>query len=133
MMGKRRKDRSELIPVEKRKRVIKIDDGRRRRGARRKGKRGIEIAGYVFSVLLILLVVSVGAAFILFQSHMSKVQDLANNAELELWETEDGTYELSWLSLADSGADTYYVNVSTYAVDSGNDVEILFMFFVVFV
>ena len=120
-MSKKRKNGTELIPVEKRKRVIKVDDGRRRRGAKRRGKRGIEIVGYVFSVLLILLVISVGAAFILFQSHVSKVQDLANNAEPELWETEDGTYELSWRSLEESGADSYYVNVSTYALGSGSD------------
>lgn len=109
-------DDAEWIMVEKRKRVIRAEGG----------KRGIEIAGYVFSVLLILLVIGAGAAVILLQSYMSKIQDIADNAIPELWEAEDGTYELSWLSLEEAGADYYYVNVSTYALGGGNDQTPLF-------
>lgn len=125
-MGKKRRNDTELIPVEKRKRVIIVEDGRRRgrRGTRR--IRRIEMIGYAFSVLLILLVISVGAAFILLQSYKSKIQDIANNAMPELWEDEDGTYKLSWQSLEDAGATSYYVNVSTYALGSGSDPKTFF-------
>lgn len=105
--------------VDKRKRVVGEEDERRR-------PRKLEIAGYFFSALLILLVISAGAAVILLQSHMSKIQGIADNAIPELWMTEDGTYELSWLSLKDAGADYYYVNVSTYALGGGNNQKTFF-------
>lgn len=114
-MLNRRKHESELVPVEQTKRVIKVDDGRRR-GARRRGARkigGVRLAGYAFSVLLVLLVVSAAAAFILFQANLSKIQKMADSAIPELRATEDGTYELSWQCLEEAGADYYFVDVST--------------------
>lgn len=111
-------DDVEWIMIEKEKKVIKEEDGKRT------GK--IAVVGYVFSTLLILLVVSAAAAVILLQSHMSKVQDIADHAVPELRETEDGLYELSWLSLKDAGADYYFVNVSTYTLGGGSDREVFF-------
>ena len=115
-MAKNRKNDIELIPVEKRKRVIRVED-RKRRGRKRRVNR-IEMAGYAFCLTLLLFVISVGVAFNLLQSHKSKMQDMANNAVPELCKAEDGTYELNWRSLEESGADSYYVNVSTYAIGS---------------
>lgn len=77
---------------------------------------GIERAGYVLLALLFLLVVGFGAVFIYAQYCMSEVQSIADQAVPELWKNGDGTYELSWGSLEDAGADFYYVNVSTYAL-----------------
>lgn len=86
----------------------------------------IQTAGYFFSALLILLVVSAGAGIILLQSGLSKIQDTADNAVPELWAAEDGAYELNWHSLEDAGADYYYVNVSTHALGGGNDQKTFF-------
>lgn len=105
--------------VEKRKRVTGAED-------EKEGTGKIQIVGYVFSALLILLVISAGAAIILLQTYMSKVQDIADNAIPELWAAEDGTYELNWHSLEDSGADYYYVNISTHALGGGSDQETFF-------
>lgn len=128
-MAKNRKNDIELIPVEKRKRVIRVED-RKRRGTKRRGTKRrinrIEMAGYAFGLTLFLFVISVGVAFNLLQSHKSKIQDMANNAVPELCKAEDGTYELSWLSLEESGADSYYVNVSTYAIGSEDNQRIFF-------
>ncbi|MCM1541254.1 MAG: D-alanyl-D-alanine carboxypeptidase family protein [Blautia sp.] len=87
---------------------------------------GVEKAGYVLGALLILLVVSAGAAVILLQSRLSKIQRIADNAVPELWEAGDGTYELNWHSLKDADADYYYVNVSTYTLGGGNDRQTFF-------
>lgn len=57
---------------------------------------------------------------------MSKIQNIADNAIPVLWEAGDGTYELSWRGLEDAGADYYFVNVSTYALDGGNDQKTFF-------
>lgn len=78
------------------------------------------MAGYVLCVLPILLVISAAAAFILFQTRLSKIQSIANNAIPELRQNEDGTYELSWLGLEDADADFYYVDVGTHALFSEN-------------
>lgn len=86
----------------------------------------IEMAGYVFCVLLLLLLVGFGAVFIMIQSYKSKIQGIADNAIPELWVVEDGTYELSWFSLEDAGADFFYVNVSTYTLGGGNNQTTLF-------
>ncbi|MDE5588012.1 MAG: D-alanyl-D-alanine carboxypeptidase family protein [Acetatifactor sp.] len=123
-MAKNRKNDIELIPVEKRKRVIRVED-RKRRGRKRRVNR-IEMAGYAFCLTLLLFVISVGVAFNLLQSHKSKMQDMANNAVPELCKAEDGTYELNWRSLEESGADSYYVNVSTYAIGSENNQRTFF-------
>ena len=118
MIEEKMKD-TEPIPAEKRKRDIKTE-------ARKKRRSRLEIAGYIFSTLLILLVLSAGAVVILLQSYMTKIQGIADNAIPELWEAEDGTYELSWLSLKDAGADYYYVSVCTYTLGGGNDQETFF-------
>ena len=110
-----RKNDTGLIPVEKTKRVIKVESRKRRR----KRKRRVKV-GYIFCVLPVLLVISVAAAFILFQAKLSKVQKMADSAVPELRENEDGTYELSWPSLKDAEADFYYVNVGTPALFSEN-------------
>ena len=112
-----KKNSTELIPVEKTKRVIKVDN----RGRKRKRRNsGIKMVGYIFCALPILLVISAVVAFIMFQSNLSKIQTMANNAVPELRENVDGTYELSWPGLIDSGADFYYVNVGTPALFSEN-------------
>ena len=105
--------------VEKRKRPADAED-------EKEGTSKIQTAGYLFSTLLILLVISAGAAVILLQVHMSKVQDIADQAVPELWATGDGTYELDWHSLENAGADYYYVNVSTHALGGGNDRKTFF-------
>lgn len=105
--------------VEKRKRAISAED-------EKDGTVKMQIAGYVLSALLILLVVSVGAGIILLQSYLSKIQDTADNAIPELWAAEDGTYELNLHSLEDAGADYYFVNVSTHALGGGNDQKTIF-------
>ena len=110
-----RKKDSELIPVKQTKRVIKVEG----RGKRRK-RRSAKMVGYIFCVLPILLVLSVAAAFIMFQANLSKIQKMANNVMPELWENEDGTYELSWSGLKDADADYYYVDVGTLELFSEN-------------
>ena len=114
-----KKNDTELIPLEKTKRVIKVGD---RRGRRRK----TGMVGYILLTLPILLMVSAIAAFVLFQINVSKTQKIANNAMPELWENEDGTYELSWPDLQDIGADYYYVDVGTLAVFSENGEKTFF-------
>ncbi|MCM1189238.1 MAG: D-alanyl-D-alanine carboxypeptidase family protein [bacterium] len=84
------------------------------------------MAGYIVTVLLVLLVVSIAAAFVLVQSHLSKVQKLADNAMPELWEAEDGTYELSWHDLEETDSNVFFVDVSTYALGSGTEKETFF-------
>ena len=116
-----RKNDTKLIPVEKTKRVIKVDDRGRGRGGRgRKRRSGLRIVGYILCALPILLLLSAAAAFILFQSSLSKMQKMADNAMPELRENEDGTYELSWSGLEDAGADFFYVDVGTLEVFSEN-------------
>ena len=116
-----RKNDTKLIPVEKTKRVIRVDDrGRGSRGRRRKRRSGLRIVGYILCALPILLLLSAAAAFILFQSSLSKMQKMADNAMPELRENEDGTYELSWSGLEDAGADFFYVDVGTLEVFSEN-------------
>ena len=118
-----RKNDTKLIPVEKTKRVIKVDDrgrGSRGRGRRRKRRSGLKMVGYILCALPILLLLSAAAAFVLYQSSMSKMQKMADNAMPELRENEDGTYELSWTGLEDAGADFYYVDVGTLEVFSEN-------------
>ena len=112
-----RKNDKDLIPVEKTKRVIKVE-GRGRKKVRR--KRRVKVVGYIFCILPILLVVSAVAAFVLIQANLSKIQKTANNAVPELRENEDGTYELSWPGLIDAGADFYYVDVGTPELFSEN-------------
>lgn len=92
----------------------------------RRGAGRIEKAGYALGVLLLLLVIGVGAAFIYLQAYMSKIQEIADSAVPELWKTEDGTYDLNWSSLGDAGADFYYVNVSTYTLGGGNNQKTFF-------
>lgn len=92
----------------------------------REGIGKLEIVGYVFSALLVLLVISAGAAVILWQSYTSKIQGIADHAIPELQAAEDGTYELSWASLEEAGADYYEVNVSTYALGGGNEPQTFF-------
>ena len=108
-----RKNDAELIPVEKTRRVIKVEGRRRKR-------RRLKMVGYIFCLLPILFVISAIAAFILFQTNLSKIQKMANNAVPELRENEDGTYELSWLDLKDADADYFYVDVGTLEVFSEN-------------
>lgn len=108
--------------AKKRRGDISADDERGGTGA----ASGTEMAGYVFGVLLFLLVVGFGAVYIYAQSCMSKIQSIADHAVPELWKTEDGMYELSWTSLENAGADFYYVNVSTHALGGGNDQIIFF-------
>lgn len=111
-MSKKRKYDSELIPVERRKKVIVVESGRGRKRSK------LEMAGYIFDVVMVLLVISVAAAFFMIYSRLSKIREIADNAVPELREAEDGTYELSWPNVEEAGADTYYVEVSTYAVGS---------------
>lgn len=107
-----------LIPVEKTKRVIRVDNGGRRR-KRRRG-RGLRTVGYILCVLPILLMLTAVAAFILFQTKLSQIQKMADKVMPELWENEDGTYELSWSGLEDAEADYYFVDVGTLEVFSEN-------------
>lgn len=90
------------------------------------GARRIENIIFAFNLLLLLFLISVGAVLIYLISYMSKIRDIADNAIPELWETEDGTYELSWLTLEDTGADFYYVNVSTHTLGGGDNQTIIF-------
>ena len=76
---------------------------------------------FAFHLLSLLFLISIGIALIYLLSYMSKIQDIADHAIPELRETEDGTYELSWLGLGDAGADSYYVNVSTHTLGGGNN------------
>ncbi|MCH5344363.1 MAG: hypothetical protein J1E64_10000 [Acetatifactor sp.] len=78
------------------------------------------MAEYIFYVLPGMLAIIAAAVVILFQINLSKMQKLADNATPVLRENEDGTYELSWSSLEDTGADSYYVDVGTLAVFSEN-------------
>ena len=114
------KKNTELIPVEKTKRVIKVENRKRRR------KRGIKMVGYIFCALPFLLALSATVAFILFQLNVSEIQKMADNAMPELWVNEDGTYELSWPSLEDTDADLYYVDVGTLALLSENGEQTFF-------
>ena len=107
-----RKNDKELIPVEKTKRVIKVDNRGRGRKRRRRGS-GIRMVGYILCVLPVLLVISAAAAFILYQINISKIQKMADNIMPELRENGDGTYELSWSGLEEAEADVYFVDVST--------------------
>lgn len=91
-----------------------------------RGRRMIKMVGYIFCVLPFLLAISAAAVFILFQSNTTKIQKLANNAIPELWENEDGTYELSWSGLEDADADFYYVNVGTLALFSKDGEQTFF-------
>ena len=109
-----RKNDKELIPVEKTKRVIKVESRKRRKS------RKLKMVGYIFCVLPVLLVISAVVAFILYQSNLSQIQKMVDKAMPELWENEDGTYELNWSSLQDAGADLYYVKVGTLALFSEN-------------
>lgn len=84
------------------------------------------MVGYIFCALPVLLVISAVVAFILYQSNLSKTQKMVENAMPELRENEDGTYELSWSSLADVGADYYYVDVGTLEVFSENGKQTFF-------
>lgn len=84
------------------------------------------MVGYTFSILLILIMISAVAALALFLSNMSKVQKMAAGAVLELQKAEDGSYELSWHGLEDSGADLYYVDVSTNALFSEGEKRTFF-------
>lgn len=120
-----RKKGSDLVPVEKRKRVIKIENTKRRRRNRRRIRK-LKIAGYIFGVLLILLMISVGTAFVLFYSNSLKVQKIADTAMPELHRSEDGGYELSWHTLESSGADFYHVNVSAYSLGGESTKTVFF-------
>lgn len=114
-----RKNGKELIPVEKAKRVIRVEGRRRKR-------RKLKMVGYIFCVLPVLVVISAIAGFLLYRSNLSKIQKLADKAMPELWENDDGTYELDWSDLEDTGADLYYVSVGTLALFSENGEEIFF-------
>ena len=115
-----RKNDKGLIPVEKTRRVIKVESRRRRKSKK------LKMVGYIFCVLPVLLVISAIAAFILYQSNLSNIQKMADKAVPELWENEDGTYELSWAGLEDAGADYYYVDVGTLALFSENGEKTFF-------
>lgn len=116
----KRKNDTELIPVERRKRVIVVE-------GRRKRRRGtVKMAAYVLCALPILLLVSIAAAFLLHWVNLSKIQRMADKAMPELREVEDGTYELSWDGLKDAGADSYYVDVSTHALFSEHEKKTFF-------
>ena len=115
-----RKNDKGLIPVEKTRRVIKVESRKRRKS------RKLKMVGYFFCVLPVLLVISAIAAFILYQSNLSNIQKMVDKAVPELWENEDGTYELSWAGLEDAGADYYYVDVGTLALFSENGEKTFF-------
>lgn len=125
-MSKMRRGGSDLIPVEERRRVITVDG---RRGRRKKGF-GIEKVGFILEVLGILIIISIGAAIFLIYSHISKMQEAADKAVVEIRETAEGTYELNWGDVGD--ADTYYVELSTSTVGGaailggGNEEKVLF-------
>lgn len=102
--------------AEKRRGDINAEEGRDGAGAAGR----IERAGYILGVLLFMLVAGFGAVFIYAQSRMAEVQGIAYHAVPELWKNGDGTYELSWRSLEEAGADFYYVNVGTYAIGGGS-------------
>lgn len=88
------------------------------------GKRGLgalEAAGYIFCALLLLLVLGFGAIFVYSRAAMSKTQKAADNALPELWRTADGSYELNWSALKDTGVDSYYVKVSAGALGGGKE------------
>lgn len=122
-MSKRKND-GELIPVEKRKRVIKVEDGRRRR-PRRRGTSRLKMAAYLLSILVILLAISVGVTFIMYLANISKIQNMAASAVIELEKVEGG-YELRWPSLEEAEADSYFVNVSTNPMVSDGDKRTFF-------
>lgn len=100
--------------VNKRKGEIREED-------ERGGRRGLEMAGYAFGVVLLLLVIGFGALVIYSQAYTSKMQEIADHAVPELWKAADGTYELSWSGLEHAGENSYYVDVSTYSLGGGND------------
>ena len=116
-----RKNNTELIPVEKTKRVIKVDSRKNRKRRRR-----VKMVGYIFCVLPILLVISAAVAFILYQTKISRIQKMVDNAIPELRENEDGTFELSWSGLEDAGADFYYIDVGTLELFSENGKKTFF-------
>ena len=115
-----RKNDRELIPVEKTKRVIKVDNRRKRRS------RSVRMVVHIFCVLPILIVISIIAGFVLYQVKLSQIQNMVNNAVPELRAKEDGTYELSWPDLEDADADFYYVDVGTLEVFSENGKKTFF-------
>lgn len=119
-----RKNDTELIPVERRKRVIVVE-GRRRR---RRGT--VQMAAYVLCAMPILLLVSAAVAFLFHRVNLSKIQRMADSTMPELREAEDGTYELSWPGLKDAGADSYYVDVSTHALFSEREKKTFFQGYV---
>lgn len=71
------------------------------------------MAGYIFCVLAFLTVVSAAVILFLYESNRSDMQKKADSAVIELWELDDGTYELNWSSLAELKADIYAVRVRT--------------------
>ena len=77
-------------------------------------------------ILPVLLIISIAAAFILFQARTSSIKKLAKSAVPELWENEDGTYELNWSCLQDTGVDYYYVYVGTPELFSENGEQTFF-------
>lgn len=113
----RRRNDDDLIPVEKRKRVIMVDNDR----GRRRGLRGLKLVLYSFSALLLLLIISAIAGFVAFQSSLSKVKKAANKAVPEIREVGNGIYELSWAELENLGADTYHVEIRSSFSESGED------------
>ncbi|MCM1025284.1 MAG: D-alanyl-D-alanine carboxypeptidase family protein [Roseburia sp.] len=80
--------------------------------------RRLKMLGYSLSILLILLAISACVGVVMFFANMSKVQDMAAGAVIELQKLEDGNYELSWAALEEAGADLYRVDVSTNALFS---------------
>ena len=56
-------------------------------------KLGVKKIVFAIQFLLVLVLISVGAALIYLIIYMSKIQDIADHATPELWEIGDGRYQ----------------------------------------